>query len=967
MKPIFVTTSWDDGHKLDVRLAALLKKYGIKGTFYIAPKDYEAASEERLTETQIKTLSESFEIGAHTMTHAHLTKLSDSEAKKEIEDSKHHLESVTGKLVTAFCYPRGEYRKKHVEMVRGAGFVYARTVERNSMALNDPPLEARTTVNTYNHYSDLSNIVYNFQWDTLAKARFDEVLANGGVFHLWGHSWEIEEHNDWEKLEDVLAYIAHKEKVKYVTNSELISLRPRKLLIAIPYFPPYHGGTQVYAYNIAKRLQNNFGWDVRIATSGERGGKVVEDEYDGLKIYRLPYWFKISNTPINFMWPFMLRRIINKEEFSVINAHGPVPFMSDMVGMVAGKIPFILTYHTGSMKKKYIMPNILIWLYENGPLHLLLRRADFIACPSDFVRFGFLNYYSYKSTTITPGVDMDIFQPGPRGDGPRTILFVAGLTRSEQHKGLPILIDAFAMLHKEMPDVQLMIVGEGNMRPEYEESVTKLGLQERVTFTGRLDNQQLVRAYQHSDLFVLPSLAPAESFGMVLVEAMASGKPVIGSKAGGIPLVIDDEKTGLLVESNNSKSLASAIKRLLDDPALAKQLSEAGREKAATQYNWGAKAKQYNLLFKTMPSRMQRIIQVVGYYPPHIGGMEVVAKEISLELAQQNYPITVFTSDVGAKNMIDDERNYRVERFYTNEIAHTPILWSLPFRLLTLPKNSLLHVHAAQAGIPEAALLAAKIRKFPLVIHFHLDIGPSGSMGALLPFYKKYFLGRVLRGASKVIVFSEAQVQLLEEKYRVKRSNIAIVPNGVSDVFFNKKRPLDAHDPLRILYVGRLSVQKRAERLIEAVSLIKMPVELALVGDGEDREKLEDMTKKLGLTNVSFKGKRYGSKLICQYNKADAFAIASDIEGMPLVVLEAMASGLPIVGSDVPGIRELVKGTGILVNEPYPEKFAEAFTQLAQNPAELKKLSIQSMEKAKNYSWRNLIEKLAMIYAEITP
>lgn len=966
MKPIFVTTSWDDGHTLDVRLAELLKKYGIKATFYIAPKDYESTPEERLTDAQIKTLSESFEIGAHTMTHAHLTKISDHDAKKEIEDSKHYLESITGQPVTAFCYPRGEYKKKHVEMVHAAGFLYARTVQRNSIALNDAPLEARTTVNTYNHYSDLSNITRNFQWDALAKARFDEVQKNGGVFHLWGHSWEIEEHNDWEKLESVLAYISHKPNVQYVTNSEFLALRPRKLLIAIPYFPPYHGGTQVYAYNIAKRLQNQFGWDVRIATSGARGGKVIEDEYDGLKVYRLPYWIKVSNTPINFLWPFMLKRIIKKEEFSVINAHGPVPFMSDMVGMVAGKIPFILTYHTGSMKKKYIMPNILIWLYENGPLHLLLRRADFIACPSDFVRFGFLNYYSYKSKTITPGVDMDTFRPGPRGDGPRTILFVAGLTRSEQHKGLPVLIDAFNMLHQEIPDVRLLIVGEGNMRHEYEAGVAKLGLKERVTFTGRLDNEKLVQAYQQSDLFVLPSLAPAESFGMVLVEAMASGKPVIGSKAGGIPLVIDDEKTGLLVESANSKALATAIKRLLDDPALSKQLAEAGQQKAVVQYNWGAKANQYNSLFETMPDRMQRIIQVVGYYPPHIGGMEMVAKEISLELAQQNYPVTVFTSDVGAKNLIDDERNYRVERFYTSEIAHTPILWSLPFRLLTLPKNSLLHIHVAQAGIPEAALLAAKLRKFPLVIHFHLDIGPSGSVGVLLPFYKKHFLGRVLRGASKVIVFSEDQMHLIATKYGVKESNIAIIPNGVSDAFFNKKRPLDTHDPFRILYVGRLSIQKRVERLIEAVSLTKTPVELMLVGDGEDREKLEEMTKKLGLLNVIFKGKKYGSKLICQYNKADAFAISSDIEGMPLVVLEAMAAGLPIVGSDVAGIRELVKGVGILAAEPYPENFAKAFTQLSSNPAELKKFSVQSIEKAKNYSWKKLIEKLAMVYQEIS-
>ncbi|MDP4020950.1 MAG: polysaccharide deacetylase family protein, partial [Candidatus Adlerbacteria bacterium] len=118
MKNIVVTTSWDDGHVLDMRLAALLKKYNIKGTFYIAPKNREIPAEKRLTESQIKELSHDFEIGAHTMTHPRLTRTSDAEAREEVHSSKTYLEEITGRGVTSFCYPQGYYTSAHVAMAK---------------------------------------------------------------------------------------------------------------------------------------------------------------------------------------------------------------------------------------------------------------------------------------------------------------------------------------------------------------------------------------------------------------------------------------------------------------------------------------------------------------------------------------------------------------------------------------------------------------------------------------------------------------------------------------------------------------------------------------------------------------------------------------------------------------------------------------------------------------------------------
>jgi len=232
MKTVVVTTSWDDGHKYDIRLARLLKNYGLKATFYISPENREFARHDLLTLKEIRELSNDFEIGAHTVTHPRLPTISREQARKEIVDSKVILEEVTGKKVSTFCYPGGAYTRVHVQLVKDAGYRYARTVVRHTFKL-DKPYEAETSLHTYNHWSDVWKIarfakfqprkaLHYRKWDVLARAMFDRVTEEGGIFHIWGHSWEIDQHNDWERLDSVLHYISAHPLAKYATNGELV-------------------------------------------------------------------------------------------------------------------------------------------------------------------------------------------------------------------------------------------------------------------------------------------------------------------------------------------------------------------------------------------------------------------------------------------------------------------------------------------------------------------------------------------------------------------------------------------------------------------------------------------------------------------------------------------------------------------------------------------------------------------------
>ncbi len=231
---VYVTTSWDDGHVLDMKLATLLKRYGVTGTFYVAPENIEVPVEQRLTEEQIRTLAQDFEIGAHTLTHQHLPTLTDKEAEREIRDSKTTLEDITGAPVTSFCYPAGKYRTEHVRMVADSGYTLARTVRRFALTPVQHPFEMETSVHTYDHWLDVWNLAcsvhcnpFTFlrlyrKWDAQAIALFDQARERGGVFHLWGHSWELDDRDGWERLERVLQYINSARNTRHVPNKALV-------------------------------------------------------------------------------------------------------------------------------------------------------------------------------------------------------------------------------------------------------------------------------------------------------------------------------------------------------------------------------------------------------------------------------------------------------------------------------------------------------------------------------------------------------------------------------------------------------------------------------------------------------------------------------------------------------------------------------------------------------------------------
>jgi peptidoglycan/xylan/chitin deacetylase (PgdA/CDA1 family) len=235
-----ITTSWDDGHPLDLRLADLLAKHNVPATFYIPREN----GRERLPDSAIRTLASRFEIGAHTLTHADLSRLSAADARREIMESKDWVEQVTSKRCSVFCFPMGRFRPNQLRFVREAGYAGARTVEL--LALHPPRqkhgvLLLPTTLQAYSHsaasyfrnlvkraavgsFANLTWCMFARKWSEAAGPLLSRALAAHGVFHLWGHSWEIEALGQWAVLENVLQGLGEQARnTRTLTNGELCS------------------------------------------------------------------------------------------------------------------------------------------------------------------------------------------------------------------------------------------------------------------------------------------------------------------------------------------------------------------------------------------------------------------------------------------------------------------------------------------------------------------------------------------------------------------------------------------------------------------------------------------------------------------------------------------------------------------------------------------------------------------------
>jgi peptidoglycan/xylan/chitin deacetylase (PgdA/CDA1 family) len=231
-----VTTSWDDGTELDLKLADLLAERGLRGTFYCAPRNRERPV---MGAAALRRIAQRFEVGAHSLTHRDLRSLGEEELRSEVAGSRRELQDMLGRPVEMFCYPKGRYGWREVQAVWECGFLGARTTQAFRFDLPADPFHMAVTIAARRypaHFWALhcarSRSAGGFgvllrhglwrPWRELADALFDHALKCGGVWHLWGHSHEVERYGMWGELLSVLDRVSGRDDVDYLTNAEVV-------------------------------------------------------------------------------------------------------------------------------------------------------------------------------------------------------------------------------------------------------------------------------------------------------------------------------------------------------------------------------------------------------------------------------------------------------------------------------------------------------------------------------------------------------------------------------------------------------------------------------------------------------------------------------------------------------------------------------------------------------------------------
>jgi phosphatidyl-myo-inositol alpha-mannosyltransferase len=296
----------------------------------------------------------------------------------------------------------------------------------------------------------------------------------------------------------------------------------------------------------------------------------------------------------------LVRKALREGDFDVVHVHEPlVPMVSTSAVMGApGRV--VGTFHAAGEGRSvsYALAKVLM-----GRVHS--RLAALIAV-SEPARSLASRYFPGEYRVIPNGVDLGRFAPGggrpsgfPPGDGP-VVLFVG---RNEPRKGMDVLLEAFNALSASVPGCRLVVVGSGFEEGKVRHSVAA-GLRERVTVVGQIGNEELPAYYSAADVFCAPALG-GESFGVVLIESIASGTPVVASDIPGYSGVLEKSGGGLLFKTGDPDSLAKALTALLVDDDRRRGLAEEGLERVK-EFSWERLAERLEQVYRLPPASPQR-------------------------------------------------------------------------------------------------------------------------------------------------------------------------------------------------------------------------------------------------------------------------------------------------------------------------------------------------------------------------
>jgi teichuronic acid biosynthesis glycosyltransferase TuaC len=571
-------------------------------------------------------------------------------------------------------------------------------------------------------------------------------------------------------------------------------------------------------------------------------------------------------------------------------------------------------------------------------VHPTMKKASALVVPSAYLQEIFTDF-GFETTIIPNIIDLGRFKPDSK-----TAPFVHPthliVTRKlDNIYDIPTAIKAASIVRESTPGIKLSIAGNGLQEQKLRDLVEQLNMEDVVCFLGELTLDEIADLYREADIFLNPSTV--DNMPNSILESFASGVPVVTTNVGGIPYLVEDERTALMVDAGDAEGMARQIKRLLTDPLLYRSLVKYGLQELE-QYSWPIVIEKWLSLYRRFDRGAQnpRLLVFSSLFP-HAGAKNagVFIRERMFRVAK-HLPVMVVSPQPwfpGQALIRLFRPNYRRRAPRREEQDGIEILFprffSIPLffkqldglfmafgaypRLRRLKNQGRFNLLDAHFAYPDgyAATRLGKWLKVPVTVTLRGTEVPHSKKPKL-----RVPLVRALMDANRMFSVSESLRQHAIV-LGAEPSKIQVVGNGVDTTKFH---PVDRTEARRrfslpleakvMISVGALVKRKGFHRVIEVLpELLEAEPDLhyLVVGggssEGDRRAELGQQVKKLGLEKqVHFLGVMPSDKIKWPLCAADLFVLATSNEGWANVFLEAMACGLPVITTNVGGNAEVV-------------------------------------------------------------
>lgn len=558
---------------------------------------------------------------------------------------------------------------------------------------------------------------------------------------------------------------------------------------------------------------------------------------------------------------------------------------------------------------------------------------------------------------------------------------IAVLANIKPGKGHFFFLKAIQPLLLQNSEIEVVLIGKDYTNGEIQDFIVQSGLSGSVKLAGYVaDVRTYLRAF---DLMVLPSFA--ESFPTSIIESMLEGVPVVSTKVGGIPELIEHQKTGWLINPGNEEELKEAVLTLRNNPGMRLQIAEVAYRMARQRFDIKQVTLEYerfieNHLMKKRSFAQTKVMIIQSRIV--IGGPAVCTILLSKALNDEKFSALLVGggSNPDERSLVEHARQIGIRcieiprmgreiHFYDDIISLIKL-----YRLIKKEKPAVVHTHTAKAGaVGRAAAFIAGVPAIFHTFHGHVFYGYFGKFrtGIFI------FLERILaKFSTAVIVISEAQRFDIAQKYRIApEKKVRLIPLGFEwDLFFHPSQNIDLREKYKIPsgkfligMVGRIVPIKDHALFVEIANrLLKhdpSQFHFIVIGDGELRNQIEEKVHRNNIAG-SFTFTGWLDLNSSAYQCLDLMLLTSQNEGTPVTIIEALASGVPVIAAGVGGVPDVMKkyDPRFLVKDRDPESFVQSILDAIKDghrvPREVSERIIQY------YSAERFVKDTKQLYFE---